>query len=220
MRKLWTFFVAVVIILSNSACSVLKPVNGYEAIKVRAPYDKYTKLTWFQVDVDDLVNTLNQQGVQNGYPELVVKDTCTSYTNLVWAERREYSLGKAENPSYVSIDYGIETDDPYSLYSAQCIVHISIKTDIEETLDAQAIGYYTDLIIGMFSPRNKDKIEDQLKVFEPVEATEYITYTCGNVLYSRNSDSFWIKVDEDATPLYTYNIEESSSSAPSLIKPE
>lgn len=206
MKKMIAALLAVGIVAGFTSCSSA-PVNGVAALKRKE--DSTTG--WFALKGDELIETLNEKGRQAGYPELQILETFEE--PAIAPEDHGYGVSKESNLQ-IYIDCFGEKEPEYAEYE-DCIYSIEIYTDIDMEDGAEAVGFYLDEIVGIFSPKNKDKIEKELGMFAAVKG--YKELIDGNVLYKRSDDEVWIYANPDAAEAITLG---DKTPPPHLKKPE
>ncbi len=207
MKKFGAMFMALVLACSLAGCAASSklPVNGFEA-------QKRNEESWFIVQGEDFIEELNAKGEEAGYPKLDLVYN-SEYGSL---QNYDYGIGSGEFGQIELTVTSTKDDRKYDDPVGGHVIRIDVDTDIRDEEKTRAIGFYLDQIVGMFSPRDKDEIEEKLMMFSAVEGMgEYIS---GNVLYKRTSTRVTIDVNEEEAELLI--LDEDKTPPPHLIKPE
>ncbi|WP_343253334.1 hypothetical protein [Ligaoa zhengdingensis] len=210
MKKFGAMVMALVLACSLAGCAASSklPVNGVAMLK-----EGEDSIEWFAMKSGELIETLNEKGRQEGYPELQLLEDYESPEILPESHSYAVSQGPYTIPQiYIE---GIEARKPENAEYTGCIYRINISTDVDDEAEAEAIGYYLDEIVGIFSPKNKDKIEKELGMFAAVKG--YKELIDGNVLYKRSDDEVCIYANPDAAEAITLG---DKTPPPHLKKPE
>jgi hypothetical protein len=170
----------ILICLFMSACTTSqKPVNGF-----KISGESYS--SWFLISSQDLLNTLNDKLKGSDYPQLEVKETSEE-------EFIHFVDGEKSSSTYDIIE--IVSHQEGTIKSLSC----NIKVTDEYT--AKKSGFYYQMLIELFSPRNADKIMKGLYIFEgiPKEYAQSL-YEDGNTIYSYTGSSLRIHAADYVAP--------------------
>ncbi len=207
MKKFGAMVMALVLACSLAGCAASSklPVNGFEA-------QKRNEESWFIVQGEDFIEELNAKGKKAGYPQLALVD----YSDSGWKQDYQYGIS-SDDLGWIDLivtpTEGGKYDDPVG----GNIIGISVYTNVWEEEQAEIVGFYLDQIVGMFSPRDKDEIEEKLAMFDTVQYVKD-DYINGNVIYKRETYGVIIYVNEEEAELLI--LDEDKTPPPHLKKPE